>query len=81
MRDRTTDLTLTKRMLYQLSYRGANMHSACTDGGTRTRNLRLRRPTPYPLGHAGQAARAHAAAWGGRLFMLPVRIELTTFRL
>ena len=21
-------------------------------GGTRTRNLRLRRPTPYPLGHA-----------------------------
>ena len=23
MRDRTTDLTLTKRMLYQLSYRGA----------------------------------------------------------
>ncbi|KRX24546.1 hypothetical protein T07_9933 [Trichinella nelsoni] len=24
-----------------------------TDGGTRTRNLRLRRPAPYPLGHIG----------------------------
>ena len=24
-----------------------------TFGGTRTRNLRLRRPTPYPLGHEG----------------------------
>ena len=25
----------------------------CTHGGTRTPNLRFRRPTPYPLGHAG----------------------------
>jgi hypothetical protein len=24
-----------------------------THGETRTRNLRFRRPTPYPLGHAG----------------------------
>ena len=24
-----------------------------THGGTRTPNLRFRRPTPYPLGHAG----------------------------
>lgn len=24
-----------------------------TRGGTRTRNLRFRRPTPYPLGHTG----------------------------
>ena len=24
-----------------------------THGGTRTRNPRLRRPMPYPLGHAG----------------------------
>ena len=27
--------------------------SVCTHGGTRTPNLRFRRPTPYPLGHAG----------------------------
>ena len=27
--------------------------STCTHGGTRTPNLRFRRPTPYPLGHAG----------------------------
>ena len=27
--------------------------SARTHGGTRTPNLRFRRPTPYPLGHAG----------------------------
>ena len=26
---------------------------SCTHGGTRTPNLRFRRPTPYPLGHAG----------------------------
>lgn len=25
-----------------------------THGETRTRNLRFRRPTPYPLGHAGE---------------------------
>ena len=25
-----------------------------THGGTRTPNLRFRRPTPYPLGHAGK---------------------------
>ena len=24
-----------------------------TSDGTRTRNFRLRRPTPYPLGHGG----------------------------
>ena len=28
----------------------------CTHGGTRTPNLRFRRPTPYPLGHAGTLA-------------------------
>ena len=28
----------------------------CTHGGTRTPNLRFRRPTPYPLGHAGTPA-------------------------
>ena len=27
--------------------------SLYTHGGTRTPNLRFRRPTPYPLGHAG----------------------------
>ena len=27
--------------------------NTCTHGGTRTPNLRFRRPTPYPLGHAG----------------------------
>ena len=27
--------------------------NVCTHGGTRTPNLRFRRPTPYPLGHAG----------------------------
>ena len=27
--------------------------SVSTHGGTRTPNLRFRRPTPYPLGHAG----------------------------
>ena len=27
-----------------------------THGGTRTPNLRFRRPTPYPLGHAGTPA-------------------------
>ena len=26
-----------------------------THGGTRTPNLRFRRPTPYPLGHAGKS--------------------------
>ena len=30
------------------------IHKKCdTHGGTRTPNLRFRRPTPYPLGHAG----------------------------
>ena len=29
----------------------------CTHGGTRTPNLRFRRPTPYPLGHAGTHSR------------------------
>ena len=28
-----------------------------THGGTRTPNLRFRRPTPYPLGHAGSYGR------------------------
>ena len=28
-----------------------------THGGTRTPNLRFRRPTPYPLGHAGRPGR------------------------
>ena len=27
--------------------------SSFTSGGTRTRNPRLRRPVPYPLGHRG----------------------------
>ena len=27
----------------------------CTHGGTRTRNLRIRSPTRYPLRHAGSA--------------------------
>ena len=29
------------------------MQNGYTHGGTRTPNLRFRRPTPYPLGHAG----------------------------
>ena len=29
------------------------VEKTCTHGGTRTPNLRFRRPTPYPLGHAG----------------------------
>ena len=29
-----------------------------THGGTRTPNLRFRRPTPYPLGHAGMGTKA-----------------------
>jgi hypothetical protein len=29
----------------------------CTHGGTRTHNLRFRKPTPYPLGHAGTAVK------------------------
>ena len=29
----------------------------CTHGGTRTPNLRFRRPTPYPLGHAGTVSK------------------------
>ena len=32
---------------------GVQEKSMCTHGGTRTPNLRFRRPTPYPLGHAG----------------------------
>ena len=31
-------------------------NNVCTHGGTRTPNLRFRRPTPYPLGHAGTRA-------------------------
>ena len=30
-----------------------NKKNVYTHGGTRTPNLRFRRPTPYPLGHAG----------------------------
>ena len=30
----------------------------CTHGGTRTPNLRFRRPTPYPLGHAGTCCKS-----------------------
>ena len=32
---------------------GRSKNFQCTHGGTRTPNLRFRRPTPYPLGHAG----------------------------
>ena len=32
---------------------GPSKNFHCTHGGTRTPNLRFRRPTPYPLGHAG----------------------------
>ena len=31
------------------------MFEANTSDGTRTRNPRLRRPMPYPLGHGGYA--------------------------
>jgi hypothetical protein len=31
----------------------SKVKKCCTHGGTRTPNLRFRRPTPYPLGHAG----------------------------
>ena len=30
-------------------------HKECTPGGTRTHNLWLRKPTPYPLGYRGSA--------------------------
>ena len=37
-----------------------SMYKKCfTHGETRTRNLRFRRPTPYPLGHAGLLCTAH----------------------
>ena len=32
-----------------------------THGGTRTPNLRFRRPTPYPLGHAGTISLVRAS--------------------
>ena len=32
---------------------GGRSKICITHGGTRTPNLRFRRPTPYPLGHAG----------------------------
>ena len=35
------------------------VHKIHTHGGTRTRNLLLRRQTPYPLGHAGGRPDAH----------------------
>lgn len=35
------------------------VHKIHTHGGTRTRNLLLRRQTPYPLGHAGECQHAH----------------------
>ena len=35
-----------------------------THGGTRTPNLRFRRPTPYPLGHAGKLVYYLLQYWG-----------------
>ena len=41
-------------LLYCVRYNVLNISKKpCTHGGTRTPNLRFRRPTPYPLGHAG----------------------------
>ena len=47
---------LTNSFLQNIIYRGLENILAknhVTHGGTRTPNLRFRRPTPYPLGHAG----------------------------
>ncbi len=37
----------------QYSHCGLSLKDGLTSGGTRTRNPRLRRPMPYPLGHGG----------------------------
>ena len=42
--------TLPIHVKMQLKFLTKNIR---THGGTRTPNLRFRRPTPYPLGHAG----------------------------
>ena len=63
-----------------------------THGGTRTRNLLLRREAPYPLGHTSAELMQSKApfggrerseeAWGGSVEgVLPMRIELTTLGL
>ena len=44
-------LITTKAVQYQKCWHYQKGY--CTHGGTRTPNLRFRRPTPYPLGHAG----------------------------
>ena len=36
-----------------------DVYKSHTHGGTRTRNLLLRRQTPYPLGHAGGRSHTH----------------------
>ena len=55
----------------------------CTHGGTRTPNLRFRRPTPYPLGHAGE--REYIGKVSDKIFPNAIseneieRLGLTTF--
>lgn len=53
----TPDLPIAKRVLSYLSY-APIVFVVGALGATRTRNLRLRRPTPCPLGHEG--------SWSGR---------------
>ena len=46
-------MRLTRCLLRYGGYREKLAKNNVTHGGTRTPNLRFRRPTPYPLGHAG----------------------------
>ena len=48
----------------------------CTHGGTRTPNLRFRRPTPYPLGHAGSGhQRSEKSKWAQKYIVRRPGIE------
>ena len=44
------------------SEKGFSEKNLCTHGGTRTPNLRFRRPTPYPLGHAGTVSEVQSSS-------------------
>ena len=49
----------------KLPHVGKYPKRCCTRGGTRTPNLRFRRPTPYPLGHPGTLG-TEGASWNMR---------------
>lgn len=55
-RIRTADLTLTRGLLYQLSYEGLKVRKGGL-GGTRTRCLLLARQALYPVSYGAQEVR------------------------